>query len=97
MVGTFVRYSEAFKRQVVSELEGGKFDSIYTLQGEKFGLNKGFTALMHVESSVGNTVNADAGALGDLGHCDCGEALFGKDLRRGLQDEWAFLSPGCGW
>ncbi len=42
---------------------GGKFDSIYTLQGEKIGLNKGFMAMMHVESRYGQDANSESGSL----------------------------------
>lgn len=41
----------------------GKFDSLYTFEGEKLGLNKGFLAFMHAEYSIGNDVNFDAGLL----------------------------------
>ena len=42
---------------------GGKLDYEFTFVGEKLGLNKGFTAMMHAETRYGEDINVDAGAL----------------------------------
>ncbi len=42
---------------------GGKLDYQFTFLGEKLGLWKGFTTIMHAETRFGEDVNADAGAL----------------------------------
>ncbi len=44
-------------------LYGGKGDYIFTFQGEKLGLNKGFSAILHAETRFGDDINASAGAL----------------------------------
>ncbi|QDT45688.1 Carbohydrate-selective porin, OprB family [Gimesia alba] len=44
-------------------LYGGKGDYIFTFQGEKLGLNKGFSAILHAETRFGDDINTSAGAL----------------------------------
>jgi porin len=42
---------------------GGKLDYYVTLQGEKFGLNKGFNVSMHAETRFGEDITSAAGGL----------------------------------
>ncbi len=42
---------------------GGKLDYLVTLQGQKLGLNEGFTAILHAETRYGEDANGPAGSL----------------------------------
>lgn len=42
---------------------GGKFDTLVNLDGEKFGMQRGFFVNMHVESRLGKSINEIDGAL----------------------------------
>lgn len=42
---------------------GGKADYMFTFQGEKLGLNKGFSAILHAETRFGDDINTAAGPL----------------------------------
>ncbi|MAX39052.1 MAG: hypothetical protein CME33_21120 [Gimesia sp.] len=44
-------------------LYGGKGDYMFTFQGEKLGLNKGFSAILHAETRYGDDINTAGGAL----------------------------------
>ena len=46
-----------------SSIYGGKVDYEFSFLGEKLGLNKGFTALLHAETRYGETANFEAGLL----------------------------------